>query len=62
MQDLGDINPLLLPQTIFNFTLGKDMVFWQCYCSIKKNSDVMIDHVITMTIKVNGTYFLSKYG
>ena len=31
MQDLGDINHLLLPHTIFKLTSkGKEMVFWRC--------------------------------
>ena len=66
MQDLGGINHLLLPHTIFNITSkGKEMVFWQYIFSPFLKSDVIISHVTTklgVAIKVNEIYFLSKFG
>ena len=66
MQDLGGINHLLLPHTIFSLTSkGKEMEFWQDIFSPFLESDVILSHVTTklgVAIKVNEIYFFSKFG
>ena len=62
VQDIGNINGLLLPHTIFK---EEKWYFGDAFYVCFQNSDIIIGHVITevsVAIRVNELHIFSKFG